>query len=111
MKALAIDCAVTKLSVAAKNESNTIKLTLDVGMKQSEKLLPAIDYVMKEAGLSAKNLDYTAVTLGPGSFTGLGLDLARSRQSRFQTMFRSTEFLLWKRTLGRIKKQLKQFFL
>ena len=68
MKALAIDCAVTKLSVAAKNEGNTIKLTLDIGMKQSEKLLPAIDYVMKEAGLSAKDLDYTTVTLGPGSF-------------------------------------------
>ena len=76
MKALAIDCAVTKLSVAAKNEGNTIKLTLDIGMKQSEKLLPAIDYVMKEAGLSAKDLDYTTVTLGPGSFTGLRLGLS-----------------------------------
>ena len=76
MKALAIDYAVTKLSVAAKNEGNTIKLTLDIGMKQSEKLLPAIDYVMKEAGLSAKDLDYTTVTLGPGSFTGLRLGLS-----------------------------------
>lgn len=76
MKALAIDCAVTKLSVAAKNESNMIKLTLDMGMKQSEKLLLAIDYAMKEAGLSAKELDYTAVTLGPGSFTGLRLGLS-----------------------------------
>ncbi len=73
MKALAIDCAVSKISIAAKNDLNTVKLVLDIGTRQSEKLLPAIDYVMKELELSPKELDYTAVTLGPGTFTGLRL--------------------------------------
>ena len=76
MNALAIDCSVSKITLAAKKDLNMIKLTLDVGIKQSEKLLPAIDYVMKEINLEAKDLDYTALTLGPGSFTGLRLGMS-----------------------------------
>ena len=76
MKALAIDCAVSRLTVAAKNDSHFVRMTLDVGMKQSEKLLPTIDLVLKEAELTAKELDYTTITIGPGSFTGLRLGLS-----------------------------------
>jgi tRNA threonylcarbamoyladenosine biosynthesis protein TsaB len=76
MNALAIDCAVSRLSIAAKKDTHIVKVTLDVGMKQSEKLLPTIDYVLKEAELTAKELDYTAITIGPGSFTGLRLGLS-----------------------------------
>ncbi|MBE6354126.1 tRNA (adenosine(37)-N6)-threonylcarbamoyltransferase complex dimerization subunit type 1 TsaB [Treponema sp.] len=76
MNALAIDCAVSKITVAVKKENNLIKLTLDVGIKQSEKLLPAVDYVMKEAGLKPADLDYTACTSGPGTFTGLRLGMS-----------------------------------
>lgn len=76
MNAIAIDCAVSKMTVAAKNDRNTVKVTYDIGIKQSEKLLPAIDFVMKEAGLTPKDLDYTVTTLGPGTFTGLRLGLS-----------------------------------
>lgn len=76
MKALAIDCAVSKMTVAAKNEKNIVKVTYDIGIKQSEKLLPAIDFVMKEAGISPADLDYTCTTSGPGTFTGLRLGLS-----------------------------------
>ena len=51
MNALAIDCAVSKLTVAVKNDRNIVKVTYDIGIKQSEKLLPAIDFVMKECRL------------------------------------------------------------
>ena len=76
MNALAIDCAVSKIAVAAKKGSKSVKVVLDIGTRQSEKLLPAIDYVMKEAELSPSELDYTASTLGPGTFTGLRLGLS-----------------------------------
>ena len=76
MNALAIDCAVSKIAIAAKKETSLVKLVLDIGIKQSEKLLPAIDYVLGELGLLPKDLHYTAVTLGPGSFTGLRLGLS-----------------------------------
>ncbi len=76
MKALAIDCAVSKIAIAAKNDGNVVQLTYDIGIKQSEKLLPAIDFVMRELQLSASQLDYTCLTLGPGTFTGLRLGLS-----------------------------------
>lgn len=76
MNALAIDCAVSKLTVAVKNDRNIVKVTYDIGIKQSEKLLPAIDFVIKEAGLTPADLDYTCTTLGPGTFTGLRLGLS-----------------------------------
>ncbi len=76
MNALSIDCSVSKISIAAKKDMNFVKVTMDIGIKQSEKLLPAIDYVMKEAGLKASDLDYSALTIGPGTFTGLRLGLS-----------------------------------
>ncbi len=76
MKALAIDCATEVLTVAAKDENHYVKVTMSLGNKQSEKLLPAIDYVFSELSLSAKDLDYTTLTLGPGTFTGLRLGLS-----------------------------------
>ena len=76
MNALAIDCAVSKMTVAAKKDKNIVKVTYDIGIKQSEKLLPDIDFVMKEAGLTPAELDYTCTTLGPGTFTGLRLGLS-----------------------------------
>ena len=65
MNALAIDCAVSKLTVAVKNDRNIVKVTYDIGIKQSEKLLPAIDFVMHLAGLTPVDVDYTCSSLGP----------------------------------------------
>ena len=73
MNALAIDSAAANMIIAAKNENTTATVSLDLGQKQSQKILPAIDYVLKEAGLDAKELDYTALCSGPGTFTGLRL--------------------------------------
>lgn len=76
MKSIAIDCATSRLSVAAKKDDYSVKAVLDIGIRQSEKLLPAIDYVMKEIDLKPRDLDYTTLTLGPGTFTGLRLGLS-----------------------------------
>lgn len=73
MKALAIDSAVTRMTVAAKNDDKVCIAIYDIGMKQSETLLTAIDYVLEKAGLSVSELDYTTICAGPGSFTGLRL--------------------------------------
>jgi tRNA threonylcarbamoyladenosine biosynthesis protein TsaB len=76
MKALAIDSAVTRLSIAAKNDDKSVSAAYDIGMKQSETILPAIDYVLSKAGLLPSELDYTVLCEGPGSFTGLRLAFA-----------------------------------
>ena len=76
MKALALDTAISCITIAAKNDDNLASLVLDIGMRQSEKLLPAIDYVLSQADLKPGELDYTVLCEGPGSFTGLRLGFA-----------------------------------
>ena len=76
MKALAIDCACSRMTVAAKNEDYTFTAIYDIGMRQSETLVPAIDYVLEKCGLAKNELDYTVLTIGPGSFTGLRLGIS-----------------------------------
>ena len=80
MKALAVDCAASRFAVAAKNDHDVAKLVFDAKgsgkIKLSGKLLPAIDYVMKEAALSPPDLEVATLTAGPGSFTGLRVGLS-----------------------------------
>lgn len=76
MKALAIDCACSRMTVAAKNEDKSFTAIYDIGMRQSETLVPAIDFAIEKCGLEKGSLDYTALTIGPGSFTGLRLGIS-----------------------------------
>ena len=76
MKALAIDCACSRLTVAAKNEDKTCTAIYDIGMRQSETLVPSLDFVLEKASLAKNELDYTTLTIGPGSFTGLRLGIS-----------------------------------
>ena len=71
MKALVIDAAASCMHIAAKNDDIKAYLSLDMGQKQSQKLLPAIDYILSELELKPSDLDYMALTSGPGTFTGL----------------------------------------
>lgn len=73
MKALSVDCSSSKMYVCAKNEDNYSTLILEIGAKQSQELLPAIDFVLKKCGIKPSELDYTALCKGPGTFTGLRL--------------------------------------
>ena len=73
MKALVIDAAASCMHIAAKNDDFKASLSLDLGQKQSQKLLPSIDYILSQLELKASELDYTALTSGPGTFTGLRL--------------------------------------
>ena len=73
MKSLAIDSAASCMVIASRNDDLTATLSLDIGMKQSQKILPAIDYVLKQLDMTPADLDFTALTAGPGTFTGLRL--------------------------------------
>ena len=85
MKALAIDSAVTCISLAACNQQKKASVTLDIGMRQSEKLIPAIEYVLEQVDLEASQLDFIALSGGPGSFTGLRLGFAAAKGLQLST--------------------------
>ncbi len=76
MNTLALDCAVTRISLAVKTESKFLSATYDIGMRQSEILVPSINELLKKAELSPSELNATALTIGPGSFTGLRLGIS-----------------------------------
>lgn len=48
---------------------------LNIGLTHSETLLPLSDEVFRDVGLSPSDIDYYAVTCGPGSFTGLRIGI------------------------------------
>lgn len=85
MKALAIDSAVTCISLAACNQQKKASVTLDIGMRQSEKLIPAIEYVLEQVELDTSQLDFIALSGGPGSFTGLRLGFAVAKGLQLST--------------------------
>ena len=76
MNILALDCAVTRISLAVKTDSRFISTTYDIGMRQSEILVPAIDEILKKAEITPAELNASCLTIGPGSFTGLRLGIS-----------------------------------
>ncbi len=76
MNILALDCAVTRISLAVKTDSKFISSTYDIGMRQSEILVPCINELLTKAEIKASDLDASVLTIGPGSFTGLRLGIS-----------------------------------
>ncbi len=81
MKILAFDTAVTGCSVAVYDSSldQSWVERLETERGQAEFLVPMIQTAMKKAGLGFHDLDRIAVTIGPGSFTGVRIGLATAR--------------------------------
>ena len=72
MNILAIDTSTDYLSLAVlKDGSIPAKFHKKAGMRHSVLLVPMIDKLLKKAKLRIKDIDCFAVSIGPGSFTGL----------------------------------------
>ena len=52
--------------------------------RSDEKLLPAVESVLRKAGLAWKDLDAIAAAAGPGRFTGIRVGLAFAEVAAFQ---------------------------
>jgi tRNA threonylcarbamoyladenosine biosynthesis protein TsaB len=77
MKLLAIDTSGRALSAAIAEPGRIIgSLGHDTGRNHSLELLPSLAALLAEKGLSLAYMDAFAVTIGPGSFTGLRIGIA-----------------------------------
>lgn len=82
MKLLAIDTAGVDCSAAAFDASANLVLasvTDRIGKGHAERLMAMIEDVLSSAGLALNDLDRVAVTVGPGSFTGIRVGVAAAR--------------------------------
>lgn len=73
--------AAAKVAGAALYEDGRILAEQMVGgtLTHSETLMPMVDAVFQAAGRGPKQLDYIALTNGPGSFTGLRIGAATAK--------------------------------
>ena len=80
MPILAIDTATMVSSVAVANKDRLLaEMTVQTRLTHSETLLPHVEQALKLAGVEKAALEGVAVSLGPGSFTGLRIGLAAAK--------------------------------
>ncbi|MBP3392650.1 MAG: tRNA (adenosine(37)-N6)-threonylcarbamoyltransferase complex dimerization subunit type 1 TsaB [Clostridia bacterium] len=80
MKILVIDTACNLARVALTEDGVLRKeITVDDKRRHSVKLLPAIETLLADCGIAAKELDLIGVTKGPGSFTGLRIGVVTAK--------------------------------
>jgi tRNA threonylcarbamoyl adenosine modification protein YeaZ len=82
MRVLAIDTALEACSVAlldTAQPNGAIHESQPMARGHAEALMPMIARVFERAGCDADVLDRIAVTVGPGSFTGLRVGIAAAR--------------------------------
>ncbi|MEP2744342.1 tRNA (adenosine(37)-N6)-threonylcarbamoyltransferase complex dimerization subunit type 1 TsaB [Bauldia litoralis] len=80
MNLLAIDTALEACSVGVAAAGNDpVLISETIGRGHAERLFGMIESAMAEAGLAYADLDRIAVTVGPGSFTGLRVGIAAAR--------------------------------
>ena len=80
MRILGIETSTMTGSVALMDEERLIaEYTLNLRETHTSRLMPTIDRVLKDASFTIKDLDGIAVSLGPGSFTGLRIGIATAK--------------------------------
>jgi tRNA threonylcarbamoyladenosine biosynthesis protein TsaB len=76
MKLLALDTASGQCSVALLANGQLLTRATDTARDHAQLLLPMVDAVLAEAGLTLRSLDGIAFGCGPGSFTGVRIAAA-----------------------------------
>lgn len=76
---LGLDCAISGLGVAVVRDGACLASLREEGRDQAARLLPAVASVLRDSGQNRSELSLIAVTVGPGSFTGVRVGLAAAR--------------------------------
>lgn len=80
MRVLGLDSSTLVAGIAViEDEKVIMEGFLQTRKMHSERLLPLIDTWMRQAELSLEELDGIAVTIGPGSFTGLRIGISTAK--------------------------------
>jgi tRNA threonylcarbamoyladenosine biosynthesis protein TsaB len=86
MKVLGMDTSTSCGSVGLIEDEEVIsEYLLNIPVTHSERLLGAIEFVLKEARCSVEQIEGWAIALGPGSFTGLRIGVSTVKGLAFAT--------------------------
>ena len=86
MKILAVDSTAAAASAAVAEDEKTLAARYgDAGKTHSQVLLPMVLDACGEAGIAPKDADVFAVTVGPGSFTGVRIGVSCVKGIAFGT--------------------------
>ena len=84
MRILAIDTSTRFLSVAVADGGRALASHhREAHMKHSSQLVPVIEKVLKKSGIGLGGIDGFAVSIGPGSFTGLRIGVTTIKALAF----------------------------
>lgn len=77
MKILAVDTTTTMLTAAVTEDGVVLgEYSLNNKKAHSQKLMPLVERLLRETGISLEEIDLFAAANGPGSFTGIRIGLA-----------------------------------
>lgn len=80
MRILSLDAATKGLGVALTNGDKLLATAcLNVGKTHSQRLIPLVNDLLQAGNLSLADIDLVAVTIGPGSFTGLRIGISSAK--------------------------------
>lgn len=86
MLVLGVETSTTHGGVALVGERGLVsEYTLNVEVTHSERVLPAIERMLQDAGVTLSALGGLAVSIGPGSFTGLRIGLSTVKGLAYAT--------------------------
>jgi tRNA threonylcarbamoyladenosine biosynthesis protein TsaB len=107
MKILAIETATALGGVALIDDEKVLaEYGMDMTMAHGEKLMVMVDRILKDIGLGPNDLDALAVSIGPGSFTGLRVGVSTVKGLATGTPIRiaavpTLEAMAWNAQAGR----------
>ena len=77
MNILSIDTATEVLGVGIRAEDGGyVSVVKRMGLHHAEMIMPAVEYVLAQAGIQASDLHLLVCAKGPGSFTGLRIGIS-----------------------------------
>jgi tRNA threonylcarbamoyladenosine biosynthesis protein TsaB len=87
MKVLAVETSTVVGSVAVVDDKLGLLAGSRVNIKvgHAERLMPAVDWILKSSSILIEEIDGFAVSIGPGSFTGLRIGLSTVKGFCFAT--------------------------
>jgi tRNA threonylcarbamoyladenosine biosynthesis protein TsaB len=86
MKVLGVDTSTMTAGIGiVEDDEILVELKFSVKITYSEILLSCIDQALKNVGLTIDDLDGFAISIGPGSFTGLRIGLSTLKGLSFAT--------------------------